>query len=70
MCKETPVAHKMTPEGLVLRRKCYIITGHVARPLVALKVELSSGLSDVLRRLLLLDLPDLSLGIFTQEVDS
>lgn len=47
-----------------------MVTGHVAGPLVALKVELSPGLSDVLGRLLLLHLPELLLGIFTQEVHS
>lgn len=45
-----------------------LVTGHVACPLVALEVEQPSGLSDVLRRLLLLHLHDLLLGIFTQEV--
>lgn len=47
-----------------------VITGHIAGPLVALEMELTSGLSDVLGRLLLLHLPQLLLGIFTQEVNS
>lgn len=45
--------------------KCKIITSHVAGPLVALEVELSSGLSNVLCSLPLLDLAELFLGIFT-----
>lgn len=47
-----------------------VITCHVAGPLVALEVELPSGLSDVLSRLLLLDLLDLLLGILTKKVHS
>lgn len=55
--------------GLGRRRdKEETVTCHVARPLVALEVEEPSGLSDVLSRLLFLDLLDLLLGIFTQEV--
>ncbi|KAA8582905.1 hypothetical protein FQN60_015451 [Etheostoma spectabile] len=50
--------------------KCEVITGHVAGSLVAFKVELSSGLGDVLGGLLLLDISDLLLGIFTQKVHS
>ena len=42
--------------------------GHVARPLVALEVELPAGLGDVLPRLPLPDVPHLLLGIPPQEV--
>lgn len=48
----------------------WVITSHVAGPLVAFKVELTPGLSNVLCGLLLLHLPELLLGIFTQEVNS
>lgn len=47
-----------------------VVTCHVAGPLVALEVKLPPGLGDVLRRLLFLDLSDLLLGIFTQEIHS
>ena len=44
------------------------LTGHVARSLVTLEVELPTGLGDVLRRLPLPDVPHLLLGIPPQEV--
>lgn len=59
-------------QSLCVFKDCGVIsaafTRHVAGPLVALEVKLASSLSDVLGRLPLLEIPNLLLSIFTQDV--
>lgn len=68
----THTCHEWSSSATVMRRvqRRQVFTRHVAGPLVALEVELPSGLGDVLGRLLLLELTEPLLGISTQEVHS